>query len=457
VDDGAGDDPARDLVEAPRLMTALALPAPSQLVCLGREGRRPWSDLLDDARRVRGALAGHDAVCNLAERRSEFAAVLLAAMAEGIPTILPSSRAEQAVAKALDGPAKPLVIEKLDRFAGGPAGEPIEGLTGEVHVFTSGSTGRPVRHLKNWTALAGGARLAASLFARAGLVPGKALIIGTTPHQHMYGLEATILAALAHGYCVSDDVAFYPADLDAAVERAGKAGFDEIALVTSPPHLRYLEERIRALPAIRCVVSATAPLHRELAAGLEEAGRRVFDIYGCTETGSLAWRRTATDDLWTPLAGFRLTCGAGGWVATAPHLDGPVPLPDDIAPAVDGRFRLLGRRGDMVRIAGKRQSLGALNAALSTLSSVADAVIVREASGGEDRLLVYVVPAPGGDTEAEALARLVREHMRRHVDPVFIPRRVTVVSELPRGATGKMAADDLAALADGEAPRIRRA
>jgi acyl-coenzyme A synthetase/AMP-(fatty) acid ligase len=48
--------------------------------------------------------------------------------------------------------------------------------------------------------------------------------------------------------------------------------------------------------------------------------------------------------------------------------------------------------------------------------------------------------------------------MRRHVDPVFIPRRVTVVSELPRGATGKMAADDLAALAGGEAaPRIRRA
>jgi hypothetical protein len=43
--------------------------------------------------------------------------------------------------------------------------------------------------------------------------------------------------------------------------------------------------------------------------------------------------------------------------------------------------------------------------------------------------------------------------MRRHVDQAFIPRRVSVVGELPRGATGKLAAGDLAALArDAGAP-----
>ena len=439
-------------------MTIPAPPAPARLFSIGRNGQRRWSELLDDVARVRAELAGHDAVCNLAERRYDFAAVLLAAMAAGIPTVLPSSRAEHAVSAALAGCARPLILDRRGSLAGKHPADPVAPLTGEVRVFTSGSTGAPVRHVKSWRALAGGASLAAQLFARAGLSPERALIVGTTPHQHMYGLEATIFAALAHGYCVSDDPVFYPADLDAVIGAAAASGFDEVVLVTSPPHLRYLESRIRALPQIRCLVSATAPLHAELACRIEEAGCPVFEIYGCTEAGSLAWRRTAVDDLWTPMDGFRLAAGHEGWTAAAPHLDSVVPLPDEIETEADGRFRLLGRRGDMVSIAGKRQGLGALNAALSTLSSVADAVLVREAERGEDRLRIYVVPALGGETDPEALSRLVRSHMLRHVDPVFVPRRITVVSELPRGATGKLAAGDLAALPEKDTePRIRPA
>ncbi len=296
-------------------MRASALPAPSRPFSLGATGLRLWSDLLEDARRLRPALAGHDAVCNLAPRRSDFAAALLAAMAEGIVTVLPPSRAERAVAASLEGYCNPLVLEGLDGrapSAGASAGAEITSLSGPVHVFTSGSTGAPVRHLKSWTALAGGARLTSFLIEQAGLAPGRSLIVGTTPHQHMYGLEATIFAGLAHGHCVSDDIAFYPADLDAIVGRAADAGFDEIALVTSPPHLRFLEERIRALPRIRCVISATAPLHRGVAARVEEAGCRLYEIYGCTEAGSLAWRRSAYDERWTPFHGFRLLSGSRG-------------------------------------------------------------------------------------------------------------------------------------------------
>lgn len=425
-------------------MTAPTLVAPHRPFCVGADGLRLRSDLLEDARGVRAALAGHDAVCNLATRRYDFAATLLAAMAEGIATVLPPSRAEQAVAASLAGYAKPLVLEGIDRRAVSVGAE-IAALSGEVHVFTSGSTGAPVRHVKGWTALAGGARVTSFLLEQAGLMPGRALIIGTTPHQHMYGLEASIFAGLANGHCVSNEIAFYPADLDAIVGRAAEAGFDEIALITTPPHLRFLEERVRALPRIRCVISATAPLHRGVALRLEEAGCPLFEIYGCTEAGSLAWRRSARDELWTPFAGFRLRAVEDGWLATAPHLGSVVALPDDIDIMSDGRFRLVGRRGDMVRVAGKRQSLGALNAALAMLSTVGDAVMACEDEDGEDRLHVYVVPAPGGETDPDVLSRLVREHMRRHVDSVFIPRSVTIVSELPRSATGKLTAGNLAA------------
>lgn len=429
--------------------------APTGLVCLRRDGPRQWADLLADAARLRPAIAGSDAICNLAAGRYDFAVLLLAAVAEGVPTILPTSRAEEAVAAALDGFRAPLVVTGPEQIGAAGDGEPIGNLagelTGEVRVYTSGSTGVPVCHVKTWTALAGGGALAARLGERAGLASGRALIVGTTPHQHMFGLEAVIFNCLAHCNCMADETPFYPADLEAAVGRAEAHGFDRIVLVSSPPHLRFLEEAVRALPQIRCVISATAPLHRDLAARLETDGRRVFEIYGSTETGSVAWRRTAETDLWTPIDGLALIRRGDRWEAGCPHLGGAVELPDELALEPDGRFRLLGRHGDMLRIAGKRQSLGAINAALSALAGVGDAVAIREPTDGEDRLCVLVVPLPGGASDEATLSRLVREHLLRHIDPVFVPRRVRVVAELPRNATGKIVASDLAGLAGGAA------
>ncbi|HUF87520.1 MAG TPA: AMP-binding protein [Thermohalobaculum sp.] len=422
--------------------------------CVTPAGIVTWAGLFADVDRARAAIAPHDAVCNMAASRYEFAVLLAAALIEGRATLLPQSRAERAVEAATRGWSSPLVCEALDSLPPpGPARDGAASLArlgaaaGEVHVFTSGSTGEPVRHRKGWAALAGGALLTAQIVARAGLGPERTAIAGTTPHQHMYGLEATVFTALAHGYCMHDARVFYPADIEAMVGTADRLGVRDLVLVSSPPHLHFLAEAIRATPRIRCVISATAPLHRDLATRLEAGGARsVFEIYGCTEAGSLAWRRTAADELWTLLDGFTLARRGDGWLAHAPHLAAGAMLADDLEVLADGRFRLAGRRGDMVSIAGKRQGLGALNAALATLACIRDGVVLRETVDGEDRLSILVVPDPRATMDAEALRRAVRAHMRAHFDPVFVPRRIGFVDALPRDGTGKIAARDLAAL-----------
>lgn len=431
--------------------------------CVGPAGPGSWRDFLADVDRARAAIGAHDAICNMAPSRYDFAVVLAAALIEGRATVLPQSRAERAVEAAISGWSSPLVIETLDNLPPpGPApgrAASLAGLgaaAGEVHVFTSGSTGEPVRHRKTWAALAGGARLTAQIIARAGLGPGRTAIAGTTPHQHMYGLEATVFTALAHGYCMHDAAVFYPADIEAMGETAEILGIRDLVLVSSPPHLRFLEDAICATPRIRCVISATAPLHRDLAARLEAGGARsVFEIYGCTEAGSLAWRRTAADESWALLDGFTLSRRGDGWYADAPHLAAGAMLGDDLEVLPDGRFRLLGRRGDMINIAGKRQGLGALNAALATLDCIRDGVVLRETVGGEDRLSILVVADPHAAMDAEALRNAVRAHMRAHFDPVFVPRKIGFVDTLPRGETGKISARDLAALSVSAA-RFRR-
>jgi acyl-coenzyme A synthetase/AMP-(fatty) acid ligase len=426
--------------------------------CITSTECKLWRDFLADVASARLELAPHDAVCNVSPKRYDFMVLLCAALLNGQTTVLPSSRAPRAVEAAIEGWSSVLFAESLADLHYPTAIQvaDISSLTaqlalasGEVHVFTSGSTGASVRHVKTWDILAGGAKLTAEVIKRAGMDPGQVVIVGTTPHQHMYGLEAAVFTGLAYGYCLHDAPVFYPADLETAVARAEALGIHDLVLVTSPPHLKFLEAILRQTPQVRCIISATAPLHHDIAVRLEASGdRQVFEIYGSTETGSLAWRRTATSEMWTPLGGFRLTQGSDGWFADAPHLAAETVLGDDIELCQGGRFHLLGRRGDMVRIAGKRQSLGALNAALDAMPGIRDGVVIRAMVNGEDRLSVLVVRDPSGAADTKALRQAVRVYMREHFDPVFVPRRIHIVDRLPRDGTGKISARDLATLAD---------
>jgi acyl-coenzyme A synthetase/AMP-(fatty) acid ligase len=166
----------------------------------------------------------------------------------------------------------------------------------------------------------------------------------------------------------------------------------------------------------------------------------MLEIYGATEAGSMASRRTVREATWLPYRGVDIRPG----VATVPGL-GEVPLADAVEPAEDGRFRLLGRLADMVKLGGKRASLAELNRALTAVEGVVDGVFVAPddiESNPAARLTAYVV-APGHSAEA------VLRAMRGRVDPVFLPRRVVMLPALPRDATGKLPRQALAALMPG--------
>ena len=132
----------------------------------------------------------------------------------------------------------------------------------------------------------------------------------------MYGLEATCCAGLGFGSIVWRAPVFYPEDLSLDLEGIRSQGFRAAALITSPAHLKYLEPVIAETAEIRTVISATAPLSQAMAIRLEgEQARKVYEIYGSTETGSMAWRRTRKGPEWTLLDGFSLRADEQGWSA----------------------------------------------------------------------------------------------------------------------------------------------
>ncbi|HNL76897.1 MAG TPA: AMP-binding protein [Accumulibacter sp.] len=309
-----------------------------------------------------------------------------------------------------------------------------------ILVFTSGSTGRPLPHGKSWGSLVINGRAEAR---RLGLLDGaRHAIIGTVPPQHMYGFESTVLLAMHGNAPFWSGKPFYPLDIAAALTRLPRPRL----LVTTPFHLRTLLAADIELPAIDRLLSATAPLSRELALAAEQRlAAPLHEIYGCTESGQLASRRPTVDPAWSPFDGVRLVAEGAQVLALGGHVQGRVALSDEIEILPDGRFLLGDRHADQIGIAGKRSSLAYLNHRLLAIPGVIDGTFFQptanESGAAVVRLCAFVV-APGLD-ERHVLAAL-----REQIDAVFLPRPLFLVDALPRSASSKLPREALQTLYD---------
>jgi acyl-coenzyme A synthetase/AMP-(fatty) acid ligase len=304
-------------------------------------------------------------------------------------------------------------------------------------LFTSGSTGRPKPVRKCWGPLVRSARSAGRRLGGAKLAG--ATLIGTVPQQHSYGLESLLLLCWQQRLRLDAATPLYPADIRAAIARAPRPRI----LVTAPVHLRTLLAEPANMPEVDLILSATAPLPVELAVQAEAVfGGSLMEIYGCTEAGQVATRRSAKDRDWLCLDGVNLHVEASGTFASGPAVQGRARLHDQIEMIGARRFLLGARSADLVDVAGKRASLAALNQVLLGIPGVRDGVFVmgEEISGRVPRLMALVV-APGLTKVV-----LLRE-LRQRLDLAFLPRPLVFVEALPRNDLDKLPRAELLALA----------
>jgi acyl-coenzyme A synthetase/AMP-(fatty) acid ligase len=460
------DTPERD---ATPWRTLLADDSPHRVVAWqdGRPIHAP--EFLGDVAALAARLPTAAAAINLCSDRYAFLVGFAALATRGQINLLPPSRAPHAVDEALRAhpgsyclgdvaldpapphylqfdprdPSRAMVLDREVQQAGIPVGTSRDatpavdpGLTVAIG-YTSGSTGVPHANPKRWDKLAINSGHNDSLLYR--LAGGDYHVVATVPPQHMYGLEFSVLLPLFGHASVHASRPLFAGDIAAALQSLPAPR----VLVTTPVHLRALVEARQPLPPLAAIVSATAPLPRELAEAAERQCRAPLqEVFGSTETCVIAHRRTAHEASFTLYDGVALHPQPDGTRVEAPQLVHPVALAD-IVELVDGsRFRLRGRNTDLLEIAGKRASLGDLTHKLLSVPGVRDGIVFQldEADAMGVRRIAALAVAPGID------GRAILAALRSCVDPVFLPRPLKIVDALPRSETGKLPRAALLAL-----------
>ena len=417
---------------------------------------------LADVARLAEQLPGAGHMLNLSQDRYRFALGLGAALLRGQNNLLPPNHTPDMVARlralfpgtylvgddlAIGHPVQwPAPAAPVGRSAALRA-HPMPHI-GEssiaAQVLTSGSTGTPLPYAKPWGLLwrnsqVGAQRIAQHL-GRTDLA-GVALV-ATVPAQHMYGFESSVLVALQGSVAFETSRPFYPADICAALARIPRPRI----LVTTPLHLKALLDSKLSVPALDLCLCATAALAPQLAARAEATfDAPLMEIYGCTEAGQVATRRTTQGPTWLTYEGVAISGDAEHALASGGHVPQPTPLADVLEILDTTQFRLLGRSNDLINIAGKRSSLSHLNFHLNTIEGVHDGAFWLPTQDAPPdapvvRLVAFVV-AP--QLTREALLAGLRER----VDAAFLPRRIVWLEALPRDPSGKLPGARLAELA----------
>jgi acyl-coenzyme A synthetase/AMP-(fatty) acid ligase len=412
---------------------------------------------LHDVHRLAASLPAAGPVLAMTSDRYLFMLALGAAALRGQSSLMPPNHTPDMVGRlrtlfpqayVLGDAGQPALELPTLAFPAFPSGVdtpamPHLGADQEVaHVLTSGSTGQPMPHGKRWGQLVTNIRAEAQRLAESLGRPDLrgVTIVGTVPAHHMYGFESTVLIAMLGGAACAAERPFYPQDVARVLASVPRPR----VLVTTPVHLKTLLEDGVALPPVDLTVSATAPLSPQLAARAEAVlGAPLIEIYGCTEAGQVATRRTTEGPEWRTFPGIALAGDGEESSVSGGHVPEPTRLADVLEVLEPTRFRLLGRSNDLINVAGKRSSLAHLNHHLNSIEGVRDGAFWLPPDHGDGSVvrLVAVVVAPQVSRDALLAA------LRQRVDAAFLPRRILRIDALPRDPTGKLPAGRLAELA----------
>jgi acyl-CoA synthetase (AMP-forming)/AMP-acid ligase II len=377
--------------------------------------------------------------------RIEFPGWFLGSLIAGLRVLLLPQEATAAEVAALCARAKAVMTISIAKPLSAERFEGCE--AGSIILASSGSTGVP----RLVHRLADSLDAVSESMATAIGLTSDDQILACVPLAHSYGIEHGLLAPLWAGACVRLCGGL---DLSAIAEHL--AGGANVLPAVPAMYERLLHSPPAKLERLRLCYSAGAPLPRSIFDSfLARTGRRITQLYGMSEIGSVLYA-DPSDDEFDPASVGRAMPGVelridddGEVLIRSPsmmtgYLDSEADWVDAFFRTGDlgrrdafGRLTITGRRRLLVEVGGVKVNPLEVESVLSQHPDIRECVIVPVAqSETSSRLRAIIVPrtAPTSLLEAD-----IHRFARSHLAPYKRPRQIEFRDDLPRTAAGKVA------------------
>lgn len=310
-----------------------------------------------------------------------------------------------------------------------------------LQLFTSGSTGQPDMITKSLRAL----EAEHYAFERAfSPLTGKAPVMSTVTHQHVYGLTFRLLWPLSTGMVVLDGMLHFPHEVTAMLQK-----YPQACLISSPAFLKRagrLVEYAKGNTRKNVVFSSGGPLPAVTSNQLKDTGCVIpIEIFGSTETGAIAFREQAPEKAntpWIPLPDVQTRVRDGLLEVMAPHLETPDWwTTQDRVELEDSHFVLKGRADRIAKIEEKRVHLGDQENFLVG-SPLVDEAHIFMLEDGKAQLCAVVVPSEDGwqslaKDGRNKFCRSLQHHLADRFEAVTHPRKWHFIKQMPLNTQGK--------------------
>jgi acyl-coenzyme A synthetase/AMP-(fatty) acid ligase len=163
----------------------------------------------------------------------------------------------------------------------------------------------------------------------------------------------------------------------------------------------------------------------------------LIEIYGCTETGAVAMRRTAMEEHWQLIKGLKPSHQDDEYYIEDTQSGKIAVLPDVVEWHSENSFSLIARKEDNINIAGKRSSKLYLTKCLNAIEGVQDAVVYIPKTEVDIARIIALVVAP------LISEQVIKNELQNSVDNLFMPRQIIKVNAIPRNEAGKVTQQEL--------------
>lgn len=309
-----------------------------------------------------------------------------------------------------------------------------------VEFRTSGSTGGPKVVVKTLKSLE---RDALTLFnSLPELFRARPYVIATIREEHMFGALWRVRLPRLAGCAVHPETVISVEELCAAAE-----GHHAVLLLTTPSFLEVAlknDDFSSIRPLLTGIVTSGSLLSGDLSKRVCDAvGVSATEIFGSTETGSVAWRRQDQGELWTLFDGVEACVDDDGFISVDSEfsLTRPFTMGDKVEFAEPRRFILHGRGDRNVKILEKYVSLPEIESLLQSHPLVDKAHAVASDDPVQRIQALVELSAEGRKALKESTYSAVTRRLKREIHGIeafAFPRRIRYLNDFPYNEQGKL-------------------